>query len=115
MMPVSEPMEDDDRTPVAARTDASPVPSQTPEDGPPSALSLLRSRSYITILVVAALVGAPVALVSYWFLQLSTHLQDWTFVALPEALGLGAPTWWPVPVLVVGGGVPHGSWRPHAG
>ncbi len=70
---------------------------------PPDPMTLLRSRGYVTILVVAALVGAPVALVSYWFLQLATHLQGWTFVDLPEALGLGTPTWWPVPVLVAGG------------
>lgn len=71
--------------------------------GTPDLMSLLRSRSYLTILVVAALIGAPVALVSYWFLQLSTHLQDWIFVDLPKVLGLGSPTWWPAPVLVIGG------------
>jgi H+/Cl- antiporter ClcA len=53
--------------------------------------------------VVAAVLGAPVALASYWFLQLSSHLQGWTFEDLPSALGLGSPVWWPAPVLVVGG------------
>lgn len=71
--------------------------------GTPDLMSLLRSRSYLTILAVAALIGAPVALVSYWFLQLSTHLQDWIFVDLPKVMGLGSPIWWPAPVLVIGG------------
>lgn len=82
---------------------ASETTSQQAAPAPPDPMTLLRSRGYVTILVVAALVGAPVALVSYWFLQLATHLQGWTFVDLPEALGLGTPAWWPVPVLVVGG------------
>jgi H+/Cl- antiporter ClcA len=66
-------------------------------------MTLLRSRGYLVILVVAAVLGAPVALASYWFLQLSSHLQGWTFEDLPSALGLGSPVWWPAPVLVVGG------------
>ncbi|HEX6874921.1 MAG TPA: chloride channel protein [Nocardioidaceae bacterium] len=70
---------------------------------PPTPTELLRSRGYLLVLVVAAVIGAPIALASYWFLQLSAHLQGWVFVDLPKALGLGAPTWWPVPVLVVGG------------
>jgi len=66
-------------------------------------MTLLRSRGYLAILVVAALLGAPVALASFWFLQLTAHLQAWMFEDLPSALGLGSPTWWPAPVLVVGG------------
>ena len=70
---------------------------------PPTPAELLRSRGYLLVLVVAAVIGAPIALASYWFLQLSGHLQSWIFVDLPKALGLAAPMWWPVPVLVVGG------------
>lgn len=70
---------------------------------PPDPMTLLRSRGYLMILVVAAVLGAPVALASFWFLQLSSHLQQWTFEDLPSALGLGSPTWWPAPVLVAGG------------
>ena len=81
----------------------SSTPSRAAQQPPPDPLSLLRSRGYVTILVVAALVGAPVALASYWFLQLATHLQGWMYVDLPKALGLGSPAWWPVPVLVAGG------------
>jgi H+/Cl- antiporter ClcA len=75
---------------------AAPGPPQDPSE-------ILRSRGYLGILVVGAVIGAPIALVAYWFLQLVAHLQGWLFVDLPSALGLGAPTWWPIPVLVTGG------------
>ena len=78
-------------------------PSQAAHRPPPDPLELLRSRGYVTILVVAALIGAPVALAAYWFLQLATHLQGWMYVDLPKAVGLGSPAWWPAPVLVAGG------------
>ena len=73
------------------------------EQSPPDPLTLLRSRGYVVILVVAGILGAPIALASYWFLQLATHLQGWLFVDLPTAMGLGSPTWWPIPMLVAGG------------
>ncbi len=75
----------------------------TTQTSAPDPMTLLRSRSYVVILVVAGFVGAPIALVSYWFLQLTAHLQGWLFDDLPKAMGLGSPTWWPIPVLVVGG------------
>ncbi len=84
-----------------ATTESSKRPAAA---GPPPAPSdILRSRGYVVILVVAAAIGAPIALAAYWFLQLVTHLQGWVFVTLPKALDLGAPTWWPIPVLVTGG------------
>ena len=84
-----------------------PSPSTGPDtapQGPPDPLTLLRSRGYLMILVVAALIGIPVALIAFGFLQLSAHLQGWIFVDLPRALGMGAPLWWPIPVLVAGVG-----------
>ena len=75
---------------------AAPGPPQDPAE-------ILRSRGYLAVLVVGAVIGAPIALVAYWFLQLTAHLQGWLFVDLPKALDLGSPTWWPIPVLVTGG------------
>ena len=65
--------------------------------------TVLRSRAYASVLVVAAALGIPIALLAFWFLQLSAHLQTWVYDDLPTALGLGQPAWWPVPVLVLGG------------
>ncbi len=66
-------------------------------------MTLLRSRGYVTVLVLAGTLGVPVAVVAYAFLQAASHLQGWLFSDLPEGLGLGQPTWWPVPVLMAGG------------
>ena len=88
------------------------TPAQNPAQDPaapgapapvPTPAELLRSRGYLMILVVAAVIGAPVALVAYWFLQLVAHLQGWLYDDLPRGLQLGTPAWWPIPVLVTGG------------
>jgi H+/Cl- antiporter ClcA len=67
-------------------------------------MALLRSRSYVQLLVLAALIGIPVSAVAYGFLKLVSVLQQWFFTSLPTELGLhGAPTWWPLPLLGVAG------------
>ncbi len=66
--------------------------------------ALLRSRSYLVVLVVAAILGVPISAVAYSFLQLSVHLQGWVFTDLPKGLGFhGEPPWWPVLPLFVAG------------
>lgn len=67
-------------------------------------LALLRSRGYVLILAFAAALGAPVALVSYGFLELALYGQRWFFGALPKTMGFAAaPAWWPLLVVTVGG------------
>jgi H+/Cl- antiporter ClcA len=67
-------------------------------------MELLRSKSYVVLLVVAAVLGVPIAGLSYLFLVLAGRMQGWLFTDLPKGLGFGSePTWWPVPVLMVGG------------
>lgn len=67
-------------------------------------LVLLRSRGYVRLLVLAALIGIPVSAASYGFLKLVAWLQEQLFTELPDALGFAAPpAWWPVPLLVVSG------------
>ena len=67
-------------------------------------VALLRSRQYLQLLVIAAVLGVPISAVAYGFLVLSTHLQGWLYQDLPGALGLAAvPTWWPLPLLGVAG------------
>jgi chloride channel protein, CIC family len=66
--------------------------------------TLLRSRSYLVLLVVAAILGVPVSAAAYGFLALVSYLQKELFTHLPHGLGLHpVPTWWPLPVLVAGG------------
>ena len=70
----------------------------------PDPYELLRSRNYLTLLVLAAVVGVPVAVVAYLFLAFVSKAQHFVFVSLPEDLGLGsAPLWWPVLPLLLSG------------
>jgi H+/Cl- antiporter ClcA len=66
--------------------------------------TLLRSRSYLQLLVIAAVLGVPVSAAAYGFLALIDGLQQEIFTHLPHGLGFSSePTWWPLPVLAVGG------------
>jgi len=77
--------------------DAHPEPPADP-------LAPLRTRGYLVLLVLAAMLGAPLAAGAFGFLQLTGHLQDWVFSSLPRALGFHTePVWWPLPVLAVAG------------
>jgi H+/Cl- antiporter ClcA len=66
--------------------------------------TLLRSRSYLQLLVLAAILGVPVSAAAYGFLKLVDYLQQEIFTHLPHGLGFSTePVWWPLPVLAVGG------------
>jgi H+/Cl- antiporter ClcA len=65
---------------------------------------MLRSRSYVRLLVLAAVLGVPISAAAYGFLALVGGLQEWLFSDLPQALGFdGAPLWWPLPLLTLAG------------
>jgi H+/Cl- antiporter ClcA len=67
-------------------------------------MAVLRSRGYVRLLVLAAVLGVPISAVAYGFLALVTGLQEWVFTDLPEALGFDAPpSWWPLLPLVLAG------------
>jgi H+/Cl- antiporter ClcA len=67
-------------------------------------MELLKSKSYLQLLVLAALIGVPVSAVAYFYLALVSRLQTWIFQSLPSGLGFhGTPVWWPVPVLLIAG------------
>src|SRR6516165_7924086 len=76
------------------------VSTSMPDD--PSAV--MRSRQYLRVLVLAAILGVPISAAAYWFLWAINHGRHWFFETLPAALGwTTAPAWWPLPVLTVGG------------
>ena len=67
-------------------------------------LAIIRSRSYIVLLVLGALIGVPVAAVAYFFLDAVSKLQHEIFVDLPTSVGFhGEPLWWPLPWLTLSG------------
>ncbi len=79
--------------------------STTPQQGaPPDPDAILRSRAYVMILVLGAVVGLLAALVAYFFLKWVGDVQQYVFTTLPQDLGFGAaPTWWPIPILAISG------------
>jgi len=65
---------------------------------------MLRTRGYVQLLVLAALIGAPISALAYGYLKLVGLVQNWIFSSLPHELGFtGAPVWWSLPVLAVAG------------
>src|SRR6202034_40831 len=71
---------------------------------PADPLALLRSRSYLALLALAAIIGVPISAVAYFFLALVSKMQGWIFTDLPSGLGFhGEPLWWPIPPLVLSG------------
>ena len=71
---------------------------------PSDPLALLRSRSYLALLVLAAIIGVPISASAYFFLALVSKLQVWIFTDLPKDVGFHSePLWWPIPPLVLAG------------
>ena len=92
------------------RSGALPAASQhaatVPAGGPPAPdpVALIRSRQYITALVLAALLGIPISAIAYGFLALVTAIQRFLFFDLPnQIVGSPTPAWWPLPWLVLCG------------
>lgn len=90
-------------TPSTPPPDAAPAaaPAATPAPDP---MAMLRTRSYVQLLVLAAVIGAPVSAIAYGYLKLVGLLQNWIYSSLPHELGFaGTPVWWPLPILAVAG------------
>src|SRR3954464_13747685 len=80
------------------------MPDPTADEPAPDPQQLLRSRSYVQLLVLAALMGLPVSGLAYGFLALVDWLQDSLFTDLPRDLGFAsAPIWGPLPLLTLPG------------
>ena len=76
----------------------------TPARATANPLAALRTRAYLGLLVLAALIGAPISAIAYGFLALVSKLQGWIFTDLPKGLGFHAePLWWPLLPLAVAG------------
>ena len=75
-----------------------------PVTAPADAAALLRSGSYVVFLLLGAVIGVPVATVSYFFLKAVDVAQRFVFTSLPGHLGYStAPEWWPLAPLFVSG------------
>ena len=71
---------------------------------PADPLALLRTRRYMALLVLAAILGVPIAALAYFFLKLVTVIQNAVFTTLPSGLGFHSePLWWPLLPLALAG------------
>jgi hypothetical protein len=71
---------------------------------PADPLALLRTRRYLALLVLAAILGVPIAAVAYGFLKLVAVLEQAVYTQLPSGLGFhGEPLWWPLLPLALAG------------
>ena len=90
--------------PDAGTTPPRPAVSPPVSAPPPDPAAVLRSRSYMALLVFGAVVGAIVAAAAYFYLKLVAEAQQYVFVTLPKDLGFhAAPVWWPAPLLALSG------------
>ena len=71
---------------------------------PSDPLEILRSKNYVSLLVLGALLGVPVAAVAYFYLDFVSISQKFVFSTFPKELGLNpVPVWWSIPPLVLSG------------
>jgi H+/Cl- antiporter ClcA len=86
---------------VVEAADPGPARAGGPAGDP---LSAVRSRGYLVLLVLAALLGVPLAAGAWGFLQATDHIQQALYTDLPRGLGFRRePLWWPLPLLAVTG------------
>lgn len=79
---------------------SSPKASTSPTS--PDLVTMLKSKEYIRLLVIAAIIGVPISAAAYFFLQFIDHLQVWVYNSLPLTLGFHeTPRWWSILPLIV--------------
>jgi H+/Cl- antiporter ClcA len=84
--------------------DAVTSATTSPPPAPAGPLELLKSPSYVGLLVLGAALGVVVSAVAYFFLKGVAEAQEYLFTTLPGDLGFdAAPVWWPLPLLALGG------------
>ena len=64
----------------------------------------IRSRRFLVLLVLAALIGVVASLAAWCFLELIHQIQVGVYTDLPKDFGYhSAPEWWSLPVLAIAG------------
>ena len=104
-------MTDSSSAPGAAAPAGGPAPGGPPTGAAPGALpeidpkQVVRSKAYLSALVLAGILGIPISAMAYGFLTLVSKIQTYVFTDLPAQVigGAAPPAWWPVPWLVLCG------------
>ncbi|HEY4161230.1 MAG TPA: chloride channel protein [Candidatus Saccharimonadales bacterium] len=73
------------------------------EAAKPGPDEVLRSRRFVPLLVMCAIVGVPVSVFAYFFLKAVTQIQTWLFTNVPGHFTGTLHTWWPVIPLAASG------------
>jgi H+/Cl- antiporter ClcA len=73
---------------------------------PKDPFAVVRTKQYVALLILAAVLGVVISFLAYWYLKLIAEAQTWVFTDLPKGLGFhGEPPWWPLLPLAVAGAV----------
>jgi len=88
---------------VSATNAASTTPAAEPTAE--QAAQTIRSKRFVVLLVIVAIIGVIISLAAWCFLEGVAQLQKELYTHLPHALGYsnGPPLWWPLPVLGIAG------------
>lgn len=71
---------------------------------PPDPASTIRSKQFVVLLVLAAIVGVVASVAAWGFLELIYYTQVWVYTDIPQELGYdAAPKWWSAPLLAIAG------------
>src|SRR5512135_1157043 len=81
----------------------SPDAASQPELSSAHADATIRSRRFVGLLVVVAVIGVLVSLAAWCFLEGIYQLLQELYTHLPHAVGYqnGPPKWWPLPILAI--------------
>ncbi|WP_328761296.1 MULTISPECIES: chloride channel protein [unclassified Streptomyces] len=83
---------------------AEPAEGAEGATAPKDPLAIVRSRGYVSVLVISALLGIPISACAFGFLALVSELQSLLYKDLPKGFGFhGTPDWWAIPLLGVAG------------
>lgn len=75
-----------------------------PEAAPTDPYAVMRSKGFLMLLVIAAVLGVVISAGAYGFLKGVSRLQKALYTDLPRGLGFhGVPEWWPLPLLGLAG------------
>ena len=73
---------------------------------PKDPFAIVRTKQYVALLILAAVLGVVISFLVYWYLKLIADIQTWVFTDLPKNLGFnGEPPWWPLLPLAVAGAI----------
>ena len=81
-----------------------PDAATPPELSAEEADATIRSKPYVGLLIMVAVIGVIVSIATWCLLEAIYQIQQELYVHLPHAVGYqnGPPKWWPLPVLAVG-------------